>query len=320
MFNEKSTHIEAIKNWFGGLQVYADKLPARGTVAGALHLLERLKDNYLLDIDAHRAHGGAQIAGLTPSAIARILERFGETRPFLKEGGRTNRGGPGDLAALLATIKALRLDTKSESQRNNLLSEMQEFIATRLVREYFDRKRIEFAFDPAATTAMTIGAILAKAIQQKKGGPVAEHLVGAKLKLRFPNMEIRNKSTSTADDPTGAPGDFVLGETAFHVSVAPSLGHWIKCKKNLQDGLRVYMLVPDSKLVGARQIAEQEASGRIAVESIESFVATNLDEISVFSQPGLVSGLTQLLKLYNERVDAVESDKSLLIELPKNLK
>ncbi len=59
--------------------------------------------------------------------------------------------------------------------------------------------------------------------------------------------------------------------------------------------------------------------GRIAVESIESFVSQNIDELSMFSSDGIADELRALLETSNRRVDAVENDKSLLIEFPPNL-
>lgn len=81
------------------------------------------------------------------------------------------------------------------------------------------------------------------------------------------------------------------------------------------------LLVPDNRLEGARQNAEDRGIlGRIAVESIETFVSHNVSELSEFGHRGLVSTLAELLYLYNRRVDEVESDKSLLIQVPTILR
>lgn len=114
-------------------------------------------------------------------------------------------------------------------------------------------------------------------------------------------------------------GDFEIGSTAFHVTVAPMPELFAKCKDNLERGLRVYMLVPETQVVGTRQNSEMLAAGRIAVESIESFIATNIDELSEFDGDNLKSGFRRLLERYNERVGGVELDKSLLIEILSNL-
>jgi len=58
---------------------------------------------------------------------------------------------------------------------------------------------------------------------------------------------------------------------------------------------------------------------QIAVESIESFVSQNIDEISGYKNDSLTLRLKDLIELYNQRVDEVETDKSLKIELPSNL-
>ena len=140
-----------------------------------------------------------------------------------------------------------------------------------------------------------------------------------KLQLRFPDIQISNESYSTADDQLGRPGDFHLGDTAFHVTVAPMPAVYEKCKSNLHEGLRVYLLVPDRSLTGARQNSTLLLDGKVAVESIESFVSQNIEEISTFSKKRLPEGVRRLLEEYNRRVDEIEVDKSMLIEVPKNL-
>jgi hypothetical protein len=92
-----------------------------------------------------------------------------------------------------------------------------------------------------------------------------------------------------------------------------------KCQKNLDDGYRVYLLVPDRTLSGARQNADLILPGKIAVESIESFVSQNIEELSDFSKKKLTCGFRKLIDTYNTRVVRSETDRSLLIELPKNL-
>ena len=59
--------------------------------------------------------------------------------------------------------------------------------------------------------------------------------------------------------------------------------------------------------------------GRIAVESIESFVGQNIEELSYFTRDKLKNGFRRLLETYNDRVDAAETDKSMLVEIPRNL-
>lgn len=144
-------------------------------------------------------------------------------------------------------------------------------------------------------------------------------MVGSKLELRFPDIEIRNESYSTADDQLGRPGDFQIGDTVFHITVAPMHALYEKCRSNIDEGFRVYLLVPDRCLIGARQNVEATMQGQVAVESIESFVGHNVEELSVFSKSKLIDGFGRLLQAYNRRVSEVEADKSMLIEIPRNL-
>lgn len=92
-----------------------------------------------------------------------------------------------------------------------------------------------------------------------------------------------------------------------------------KCRHNISQGFKPFLLVPDSKLIGTRQIAEQTSEQQITVESIESFVSQNINEISNFNKDMLITSFKNLVVIYNQRVDEAETDKSLMIELPSNL-
>lgn len=271
------------RGWYDNLPTYSASggAPARGTVAAALWVLERLREEFSLDLQSHLASGRAQIKGISPSNVSAVLKRYGETRPFLKEGGRTNRGVPGAIGTMLDALDAAGIEQLPQGERSRVLDRLQQFLVER-VCEYHGRQRIKPVFNPAETTWQFVAEVLEKAQQTGKRGPVAQHLVGAKLELRFPETEIRSEPFSAADDPGGQPGDFHIGDTAFHVTVAPSQGHYEKCKHNLRQGLRVFLFVTEDRLVGARQIVEQEAPRRVAVESVETFVAQNIEEPSQF--------------------------------------
>jgi hypothetical protein len=282
-------------------------------------VLERLQENFDLSIESHTAKGGSQISGAGRAAVRVILERFGESRPFLQEGGRTNRGLRGDIKQLLDAVALAHLDRLSKGKRNEILRELQEVIVSK-VREYHDLQRLEVSYDASKSSWQCISDLLDTAQDSGKDGPVAQYLVGAKLQLRFPQLEISNESLSTADVQLGRHGDFYIGNTVFHVTVSPTPALYEKCKRNLRDGLKVYLLVRDKDLIGTKQNAENTAMGQIAVESIEAFVSQNLDELAAFSDEGRTDQFRELLITYNTRVDATEMNKSLMIEIPPNLK
>lgn len=311
--------LDVFARWYTSLQIHRPTGgPARGTIGAALVVLERLKDDFDLNLDSHRAAGKSQIKGASGAAVIRILAKFGEARPFLKEGGRTNRGGPGDIGKMLEALRSLKLGVVPAAERTQILEDLQRFLVDR-VREFHSRQRLKVLYDPSKSTWHSIRDLLLQARETGKEGPVAQYLVGAKLQLRFPSVEIGNESYSTADDQLGRRGDFTVGDTVFHITVSPMPALYEKCKHNIEEGLRVYLLVPDRSLVGARQNAEATAPGQIAVESIESFVGQNIEELSIFAKNRLIDGFRRLLETYNARVAAVEIDKSMLIEIPTSL-
>jgi len=305
--------------WYKSLKVVkANKGPANGSIATALVVLNRLQESFDLDFTAHVAEGGMQIKGASGAAVSAILKHHGELREFAKEGGRTNRGGPSGVKSLLKAISELNLEVLPEADRNDVLKGMQKFLVERVV-DFHNRQKIKLIFNPALSTWHLVHNLLSIAIQEGKAGYIAQHLVGAKLQLRFPEIEISNESTSTADMQTNRSGDFQVGQTAFHITISPMPAVFEKCKYNISHGLKPFLLVPDSKLIGTRQNAEMICFQQIAVESIESFVSQNIDEISGYKKDSLTLRLKDLIELYNQRVDEVETDKSLKIELPSNL-
>jgi len=188
-----------------------------------------------------------------------------------------------------------------------------------MVQEHVPTQPITFSYDPDLTSRQSIHAILKAARAKGLEDPVARHLVGANLQLAFPNFLLRNESCGTGYGHLGHLGDFHVGDTDFHVTVTLTLATFETYKRKTEYSFRTVILVPDRILAGARANAEAVAPGRIAVESIESFVGQTVDELSAFSKNRLLDDFRHLLELYNQRVEEVESDKSMLIELPQSL-
>jgi hypothetical protein len=313
--------LNRFEDWYNELKVHkVSEGPARGTIAAALLILDKLQNDFNLDLDSYRTEKGqSQIAGLSAAAIAGILERFGEKRPFLSEGGRTNRGAAGDMAKMLNTIANMELSKLSKNKRNSILQSFQLFLVKK-IEDFHNRQILKVHYDPSTTTLHFISEILQVAKNRGKDGKVAQYLVGAKLQMRYPEIEIENYSSSTADQQLNRRGDFQVNDTVFHISVSPMQPVYEKCKSNVEEGFRAYLLVPDKRLAGAKDYAEALLSGKIFVQSIDAFVAQNVEELSSFSKGKIAGEFHQLLSIYNSRVDAIESDKSLLIEIPANMK
>jgi hypothetical protein len=310
--------LSAFKKWLTSLKSISG-FPPKGTISGSLVVLESLKKEYDLLLDSHTAKGGAQIRGASGSAVQKILVSFGENRQFTTEGGRTNRGLRGDISTLLETLRPLNLDRLSDDERNEILKQMQVILVEK-VRDFHKRGKIRLVFSSQKTTHQVVTEILQIAKSEGTWGPVAQHLVGAKLQLRFPDNLVSNRSYSTADQSHSMPGDFYVGNTAVHVTVSPSLSHYQRIDENLAHGLLVYLLVPDLVLLGARQNVREDIRERVSVVSIESFVSQNIDEMAAFSESARCREIARLLKEYNRRCTEVEMDQSLLIEVPQALR
>lgn len=291
---------------------------SRGNIAGGLVLLEHLRANFNLDIAAHKASGSDQLRNATIAHVQKILARHGEKRTLLKEGGRTNRGLMKNLGALLHALSEGGMQEMSSANREEAIDAMQRFLVQK-AQEALNAPRLVFEYRGDMTSSDIIGAILTAAAEKKKAGDVAEYLVGAKLALRFPDYDIRNSAASAADDQTAEKGDFQINDTVFHVTVAPGAGHYDKCERNLADGLRVFLLVPDDKAEIIRGVADGKINGRVSVQGIESFVSQNIEELAEFAGSRVLSGIAALLEKYNARVSKVESDASLLIQIPLSL-
>jgi hypothetical protein len=313
--------MDSFESWYGALRPmkqYGGQ-PAKGTIAAALIVLERLRGNCDLSIEAHLAEGEAQIAGLSLSSLRKILQRFDETREFPSEGGRTNRGNNKPVRQLLDRLKQSGLGDLPDQKRSDCIDEMQRFLVESL-DAYYKLERIRFDFDAAKPARGLIGDILSKAQDRNQGGPMAQHLIGAKLAIRFPHIQIGNFTYSAADEQSGRSGDFRVGKTVFHVTIAPTMGHIARCAKNIQDGLGVFLIVNDTKLTTAKALLGTKGlEEKVAVESVESFVGQNISELAEFAPDKFSEKLAELLREYNRRASAVETDRSLLIEIPASI-
>jgi Domain of unknown function (DUF4928) len=112
--------------------------------------------------------------------------------------------------------------------------------------------------------------------------------------------------------------DFLVGDTAVHVTTAPTEALIRKCRGNLESGLRPIIVTTEDGTGGAKALARQADLGdRIDVIEIEQFIATNVYEWSKFVSEEQQISLQRLIERYNEIVAECESDPSLRIELDR---
>ena len=283
--------LELIQEWWQG-----PPKRTRGDISGGLVLLEHLRKNFSLDINAHKASNSDQLKGATTSAVAKILERFDEKRPLSKEAGRTNCGLMTNLSNLLKLMKEYPMENLTPKRRDVALLAMQQFLAVKATG-MIDAKKpssMSFAYHQKMASRAVIAAILEKAEQCGNRGNVAKNLIGAKLALCFPGM---------VDSQTGEHGDFLIHDSIFHVAASPHIEHYNKCADSVARGLRVFLLVPDNEFDYARDMmkGDEAVVKRVTVESVESFLSHSIGFNSAFSIDGEKLALKKLLEEFNHR-------------------
>ena len=93
-----------------------------------------------------------------------------------------------------------------------------------------------------------------------------------------------------------------------------------KMQGNLAENYRVVLITSSDKYAASCQLADVAGIlNRVDVYPAETFVAQNMDELAMFNRASFLKTFRRLLLTYNTRVDAIEPEKSLLIEIPGRL-
>lgn len=169
MINKEKV-LKEFESWFKELPVHkSSDGPARGTIGAALVVLESLKTDFNLNLEAHRAAGKSQLKGISGAAVAHILAKFDEKRPFISEGGRTNCGSPADIAEMLDSLKNSNLEEFAVEDRNAIIDDLQRFLVEK-VRDFHNRQRLKVVYDSSKSTWQSIYYLLALARETGKEG------------------------------------------------------------------------------------------------------------------------------------------------------
>ncbi|MER7696723.1 DUF4928 family protein [Streptomyces sp. NPDC096095] len=316
--------IKQIEPW------YESRRSKKGTVdsnvmCAGLYITEFLSTAFPLAHGDYRAD--SQVKGASGSKAKALLADHAETRQFTSEGGRTSRLTIKHAETLAEIINLAGSQEGVEGftplERNLLARILQGWFVSRIQEDYFGKQKVSAEIDPNFSVRTTVANLL-EAGRERGGntaGAIAQHLVGAKLQIRFPNEKINVESYTTADVQTGRAGDYEVGDTAIHVTMSPGEKVFSeRCAGNLKNGFRPRVLVPENAVAAASQIARLAGFHKqVAVQSIEDFVGTNIEEVAGFANAEIKAQLRKLLELYNDRIDAAEADKSLKIEIPTNL-
>lgn len=289
------------------------------TLTTGLVVSRMIRDGLPITSDRLRSKNNSQVRGMSGKSVAGILADHGEHRLFTREGGRTSRGTLPKAQEFAARINSVSRVNLISTNPAEVASALEAFFTEKTRRDFFDKQRIKVDIDPQKPVSQVIHDILSASSERsdKPTGVILQHLVGAKLELRFPDIEIGRDQASAADVQTNREGDFQVGTTAFHVTVAPMEKLMDRCRDNLRHGLRPVVLVPAGRVSAASQITEIAGLfDRVSVVEGESFIGTNIEEIAQYDTDKIKEGLARLIRRYNERIEAVEVDQSLRIDEP----
>ena len=136
--------------------------------------------------------------------------------------------------------------------------------------------------------------------------------------MLFPTIEIGKDNSNAADQQTDRSGDFQINDAAFHVTVSPMAKLTDRCRDNIRNGIRPIVVVPHDKVSFAYGLFESEGLGnRVQVIALESFIGINIEELSFYKRDLIRLNVARLLAHYNKRIEDIEPDKSLQIDIPQ---
>ena len=230
----------------------------------------------------------SKVKGRGPLSVVLVLTRKakGYTPPFSHDSFLSPQGG--QVAGLGGTaVQAI----------------LGDYGITRILAEEGGRTKMAFSRQREAPGTMLAGAVM-------------QHLVGAKLEVALPDVKFEHHGYTVADEPSGRKGDFVINDTAIHVTTAPTESLIRKCCDNLAVGLRPLVITTQSGVGGAAALARNaDVFDRIDILEIEQFVTTNVYEWCSFQQTKRPQSIRRLIEIYNRIIDECETDPSMKITI-----
>ncbi|MDD4985330.1 MAG: DUF4928 family protein [Dehalococcoidales bacterium] len=284
---------------------------SRNTVAVGIVVLDHLRRQCPVTRGEVTSQGG-EIRGAR-AGLGNTLEKYGISSSYLKE--VTTRQAPQDGQRLFESLEWGGLFAGlSAKDRDALLCQLIDRLAE-IAKEWLRRQSLKLDLNRAESPLAWIHVILEKA-KGRSGGIVEQHLVGAKLERRFASIPIPNYPAHAADVQTERAGDFAIQDTVYHVTATPGRGVIQKCAANIRQGQRPVLLVPQEEEYKASALAEDEGIGaQVSIISIEDFLALNIIEFSLDAGRDFFSLLQEIVAIYNRRLQEVETDLSLQIDL-----
>lgn len=288
------------------------KKVSRNTIAVGIVVLDHLRRRCPVTRDEVISSGG-EVKGAR-SGLAKVLVGYGIPEGvYLKEA--TTRQVHQDGQRLFESFEwGAKLAPLPPPERDDLLRELIGGLVDQ-AHAWLRRQNLKLDIDRRQAPTAWVHMIVENA-QRRSGGVVEQHLVGAKLARRFTGFDVPNFPAHAADSQTGRPGDFVMAQSIYHVTAAPSRAVILKCADNIAAGLQPVLLVPAEQEYRARALAQEEGiDAALAIISIEAFVAVNILELATEEGRDFFGILQEIVEIYNRRLAEVETDLSLQIEV-----
>ena len=294
---------------FAELQQFRGK----GPLSVALVVTKHAKDRGIpLDPDTLVTPGGGQVLGLGKTAVQTVLARHGIQRVLAAEGGRTSRGSLGNMRQYVAFLNQLGSSVN--------LHDVELFWVER-VKQFFAERPFRLNIDPSKGVHSVVDHLIRQARKREEEaggvyytGAMLQHLVGATLACSHEG--VTHNSYSTADAPSGRPGDFVLGDVAIHVTTSPGEALIERCVKNLTHGYRPIVVTLKRGVIVAYELAHRRIiDERVDVLDVHQFVSARVYEIGAFTSEGRSEALCSIIARYNQIIDECETDLSMKITI-----
>lgn len=276
--------------------------------------LDHLRQNHA-DRETHAALGPGETDAFLRSKLHDVLETYGIHCNENDLNELTTHGNREDAQRLISALKCdASFAGRTTKERDDMLVHCIQSLVLLALR-WPPRQALKVNCDRQLSPSSWIGSILEQA-KERSGGKVEQHLVGAKLATRHPEIDVPNHPGHAGDAQTGRTGDFNIGTTSYHVTASPGSNVIAKCAENLREGMHPLLLVPREQVERARILADDQGiRDRLTVIAIEDFIAINIIEMSVGDQQQFIDKLRTIVSSYNSRLEAVETDLSLKIEL-----
>ena len=297
--------------------ISAHGFKGKGPLCVALIVTRHALDRGLpLDSEELVTQGGGQVLGLGKAAVQAVLKEYGIERVLAAEGGRTSRGSLNKMRVYVSFLNDLH--SKGLEDLKAIETHWIE-----CVHAFFAGKPFKIKLDDSRSLRHVVRDVLEQAFNRQKDAPgtsyagaVLQHLVGAKLDCALGKGKFEHNSFSTADAPGGRAGDFLIGDSAIHVTTSPGEAVIERCRENLNDGYKPILVTIETRVATAEGLADNKGlANRIDIFEIEQFVALNLYELGEFAAEGRRMAVDDLVTRYNEIVEYVETDPSLKIEI-----